>query len=111
MAKKRKAAKRQTMRKPAKTAASRRRKQADDSTFNTLMILGAIVIALAVMYLYVQNKKEAALLPDFGPALAALVAPLQAIAVQAPHPTTAAQAIAPAAGADTAQPQPPPESK
>ena len=115
MAKKRKAAaRRRTKRKPA---ARRRRAHNPDTTINALVILVVIVVVLGGLYLYVQNKKQAALLPVFGHAVATLVAP----APQMPLPQSAAFVMAPAApfaltpvsgsAADVPQPIPALEAK
>lgn len=108
MAKKRKAAaRRRATRKPA---TRRRRGNNPDSTINALVILVVIVMVLGGLYLYVQNKKQAALLPALGHAVATLVAPVlaplsaairpapPAVIAQAPQAT--AQTLEPAAGAD-----------
>ena len=110
MAKKRKAAARKRARKPAR----RRRANNPDATINALVILVVIVMVLGGLYLYVQNKKQAALLPALGHAVAAFAAPVltplaamitptpRAIIAQAPQAT--AQTIEPAAGVDTPRP-------
>jgi hypothetical protein len=87
MAKKRKATadKRASRRRPA------RRRASADQTVNTLVILVVIVIVLGALYLYAQNKKQAALLQSFSPAIAAIIAPLkaalapQAVGIAPPH--------------------------
>jgi hypothetical protein len=76
MAKKRKAAARK--RATRKSAARRRRGNNPDATINALVILVVIVMVLGGLYLYVQNKKQAALLPTLGHAVASLVAPVLA---------------------------------
>ncbi len=112
MAKKRKAAaRRRATRKPA---TRRRRANNPDTTINALVILVVIVMVLGGLYLYVQNKKQAALLPTMGHAIATFVAPVlaplyaaitptpPAIIAQAPQLT--AQVLEPAAGADVPRP-------
>ena len=112
MAKKRKAAARK--RATRKPAARRQRANNPDATINALVILVVIVMVLGGLYLYVQNKKQAALLPVWGHAVATLVAPvLTALpatlirptppAVIAPAPDTA-QTLEPAAGTDAPRP-------
>ena len=86
MAKKRKAAAKKAARKPA--ARRRQRSRNPDSTINTLVILVVIVVVLAGMYLYAQNKKQAAFLPIIGHAVATLIAP---------QPTLNPQTVLPAA--------------
>ena len=111
MAKKRKAAvnKRAGRRRPA------RRRARADQTVNTLVILVVIVIVLGGLYLYAQNKKQAALLQSLSPAIAAIIAPFktaltpQAVATApAAQPATLAQQSSrppePAAGPDGRQP-------
>jgi hypothetical protein len=112
MAKKRKAAanKRGSRKRPARGRASA------DQTVNTLVILVVIVIVLGGLYLYAQNKKQAALLQSISPAIAAIIAPFKAaLAPQAVAITPAAQPAAalaqqssqppePAAGPDGRQP-------
>jgi hypothetical protein len=111
MAKKRKAAARKrATRKPAR----RRRAHNPDATINALVILVVIVMVLGGLYLYVHNKKQAALLPSLGHAVASLVAPVleplsatiaptpPAVIAQAPQAT--AQTIEPAAGTDAPRP-------
>jgi hypothetical protein len=108
MAKKRKAVSNRASRKrPA------RRRASADQTVNTLVILVVIVIVLGGLYLYAQNKKQAALLPSLSPVIAAIMAPFkaalapQAVAI-APRPATIAQQLPqppePAAGPDGRQP-------
>jgi hypothetical protein len=96
MAKKRKAA---GNKRPSRKR-SRRRASAD-STVNTLVILVVIVIVLGGLYLYAQNKKQAALFPDLTPAIAAIMAPF-----------TSGQIATPSAVAPSPEPaaltQPPP---
>ncbi|HKA78055.1 MAG TPA: hypothetical protein VKD19_13215 [Pseudolabrys sp.] len=89
MAKKRKAAAKKASRKPA--ARKRRRGRSPDTTINTLVILVVIVVVLAGMYLYAQNRKQAALLPMIGHAVATLITP---------QPTLTPQKLLPAAGAE-----------
>lgn len=111
MAKKRKAAasKRAGRRRPA------RRRARADQTVNTLVILVVIVIVLGGLYLYAQNKKQAALLQSLSPAIAAIIAPFkealtpQAVAIApAAQPAVLAQQSSrppePAAGPDGRQP-------
>ena len=110
MAKKRKAAanKRASRRRPA------RRRASADQTVNTLVILVVIVIVLGGLYLYAQNKKQAALLQSLSPAIATIIAPFKvALTPQAVATAPAAQpALAqqssrppePAAGPDGRQP-------
>ena len=72
MAKKRKAAaKGRITRKPAR----RRRAGSPDATVNTLVVLVVIVFVLGGLYLYAQNKRQAALWPGLMPTFAALIAP------------------------------------
>jgi len=71
-------------------------------------------MVLGGLYFYVQNKKQAALLPAFGHVVATLAAPLltplaamtapasRAVVAQAPQ--AAAQTIEPAAGDEAARP-------
>src|SRR4029077_20932522 len=87
--KKRKAAAKKASRKPA--ARRRRRSQNPDATINTLVILVVIVVVLAGMYLYAQNRKQAALLPIIGHAIATLITP---------QPTLTPQTVLPAAGTE-----------
>ena len=89
MAKKRKAAAKKASRKPA--ARKRRRDRSPDTTINTLVILVVIVVVLAGMYLYAQNRKQAALLPMIGHAVATLITP---------QPTLTPRTLLPAAGAE-----------
>ena len=84
MAKKRKAAAKKASRKPA--ARRRRRSQNPDATINTLVILVVIVVVLAGMYLYAQNRKQAALLPIIGHAIERTNPPLR-------FPVVAAQTL------------------
>jgi hypothetical protein len=112
MAKKRKAAARK--RATRKSTARRRRGNNPDATINALVILVVIVMVLGGLYLYVQNKKQAALLPTLGHAVASLVAPVLAplsamimptpTAVVAQAPQASAQTVEPAAGADAPRP-------
>ena len=118
MAKKRKpAARKRATRKPA---ARRRRASNPDSTINALVILVVIVMVLGGLYLYVQNKKQAALFPGLMNAVVSLIPPQLASAVQILRPTATAEApettasvltplrtapaLEPAAGAETPQP-------
>ena len=72
MAKKRKAAaKRRITRKPAR----RRRAGSPDATVNTLVVLVVIVLVLGGLYLYAQNKRQAALWPGLMQTFGALIAP------------------------------------
>ena len=73
MAKKRKAANKRAGRRR-----SARRRASADQTVNTLVILVVIVIVLGGLYLYAQNKKQAALLQSLSPAIAAIMAPIKA---------------------------------
>ena len=111
MAKKRKAAanKRASRRRPA------RRRASADQTVNTLVILVVIVIVLGGLYLYAQNKRQAALLQSLSPAVAAIIAPFKAALappavaiVPAAQPAALGQqssrAPEPAAGPDGRQP-------
>jgi hypothetical protein len=87
MAKKRKAAaKRRITRKPAR----RRRAGSPDATVNTLVVLVVIVFVLGGLYLYAQNKRQAALWPGlmqtFGALIAPAPTPLPAIAQPASIP-------------------------
>ena len=108
MAKKRKAARRRETRRPAR----RPRRSNPDATINTLVILLVIVLVLGGLFLYAQNKKQAALFPGLTRAIAAITTPvLRALpaagigtpeitgSVRAPQP--AADAKAPAAGTET----------
>jgi hypothetical protein len=91
MAKKRKAAaKRVAPRKPAR----KRRAGSPDATINTLVILVVIVMVLGGLFLYAQNKKQAALWPDLLQAIASVTA--LPIALQ-----SGPQTIQPAAGTET----------
>jgi hypothetical protein len=93
MAKKRKAAAKKASRKPAPRR--RRRSQNPDATINTLVILVVIVVVLAGMYLYAQNRKQAALLPIIGHAIATLITPQPALTPPALLPLPAAGAEKP----------------
>ena len=84
MAKKRKAAAKKASRKPA--ARRRRRSNNPDATINTLVILVVIVVVLAGMYLYAQNRKQAALLPIIGHAIATLITPQPTLTPRTPLP-------------------------
>lgn len=94
MAKKRKVARKRVTHKPAR----RRRASSPDATINTLVILVVIVIVLGGLYLYAQNKKQAALWPNLmqtgetliAPQPATLTTALQATAI-APTPQPAAR--------------------
>jgi hypothetical protein len=86
MAKKRKAARKRVTRKPAR----KRRASSPDATINTLVILVVIVIVLGGLYLYAQNKKQAALWPSLMQTVETLIAPQPATLTIAP------QAIVPA---------------
>ena len=113
MAKKRKAAaRRRATRKPA---TRRRRANNPDTTINALVILVVIVMVLGGLYLYVQNKKQAALLPTWGHAdrnsrRTRAGAPVRGdhtdaardLIAQAPQLT--AQVLEPAPGADVPRP-------
>jgi hypothetical protein len=93
MAKKRKAAaKRVAPRKPAR----KRRAGSPDATINTLVILVVIVMVLGGLFLYAQNKKQAALWPDLLQAIASVTG--LPIALQS---TALPQTIQPAAGTET----------
>jgi hypothetical protein len=106
MAKKRKAAanKRAGRRRPA------RRRASADQTVNTLVILVVIVIVLGGLYLYAQNKKQAALLQSLSPAITAkaALAPQAAAISPAAQPAGLTQQSSrppePAAGPDGRQP-------
>ena len=112
MAKKRKAAARK--RATRKSAARRRRGNNPDATINALVILVVIVMVLGGLYLYVQNKKQAALLPSLGHAVATLVAPVLAPlsaairpappAIIAQAPQASLQTLELAAGTDAPRP-------
>ena len=112
MAKKRKAAARK--RASRKPAARRRRANNPDATINALVILVVIVMVLGGLYFYVQNKKQAALLPTLGHVVVSLVAPVLAplsamitptpTAVIAQAPQAAAHTVEPASGADAPRP-------
>jgi hypothetical protein len=109
MAKKRKAAKRAGTSRPARRR--RQRHSNPDATVNTLVILVVIVLVLGGLFLYAQNKKQAALFPGLTQTIAAITAPiLRALpagfgtsditgSVRAPQP--AAGPKAPAAGTET----------
>jgi Ni,Fe-hydrogenase I cytochrome b subunit len=71
MAKKRKAARKRVTRKPTR----KRRARSPDATINTLVILVVIVIVLGGLYLYAQNKKQAALWPSLTQTVETLIAP------------------------------------
>jgi hypothetical protein len=72
MAKKQKAARRRVTRRPAR----RRRPRDPDTTVNTLVILLVIVLVLGGLFLYAQNRKQAALFPGLTQAIAAITAPV-----------------------------------
>src|SRR5262245_31986447 len=99
MAKKRKVATKRVTRKPA-----RRRSASPDATINTLVILVVIVMVLGGLFLYAQNKKQAALWPSLMQAIAALPVPNVTALPAAPEPITAPQAIQPAAGTEPLRP-------
>jgi hypothetical protein len=110
MAKKRKAAGTNRANRKRHT---RRRRASADQTVNTLVIGVVIVIVLGGLYLYAQNKKQAALLQSLSPAIAAIIAPfkatltLQAAAVtpqQAPPAQQSPRSPEPAAGISGQQP-------
>src|SRR5215510_9337952 len=93
MAKERTAAKKRVTRKPAR----RQRARSADATINTLVILVVIVMVLGGLFLYAQNKKQAALWPNLMQAVATLSG---AAATVLPAVFQPAQTIQPAAGPD-----------
>jgi cytochrome bd-type quinol oxidase subunit 2 len=97
MAKKRTAAKKRVTRKPA----HRQRTRSADATINTLVILVVIVMVLGGLFLYAQNKKQAALWPNLMQAVATLSG---AAATVLPAVFQPAQTIQPAAGPEPARP-------
>lgn len=100
MAKKRKAANtRASRRRPA------RRRASADQTVNTLVILVVIVIVLGGLYLYAQNKKQAALLQSLSPAIAAIIAPFKA--ASAPQAVAITPAAQPALAQQSSRPPKP----
>lgn len=99
MAKKRKAARKRVTRKPA-----RRRRASPDATINTLVILVVIVMVLGGLFLYAQNKKQAALWPGLMQAIAALPAPAPTALPATLGPAAMLQAIQPAAGVEALRP-------
>jgi hypothetical protein len=111
MAKKRKAA---ASKRASRRRTARRRRGNADTTVNTLVILVVIVIVLGGLYLYAQNKKQAAFLQSLSPAIAAIMTPIKTAlasrtAAVAPSalPTTSSPSIPapePAAGSDGRQP-------
>ena len=100
MAKKRTGAKKRVTRKPVR----KRRASSPDATFNTLVILVVIVMVLGGLFLYAQNKKQAALWPSLLQAIAALPAPNVTALPGAPEPGAASQTIQRAAGTEAIRP-------
>jgi hypothetical protein len=100
MAKKRTGAKKRVTRKPVR----KRRASSPDATMNTLVILVVIVMVLGGLFLYAQNKKQAALWPSLLQAIAALPAPNVTALPQAPEPGAASQTIQRAAGTEAIRP-------
>jgi magnesium-transporting ATPase (P-type) len=94
MAKKRKVARKRVAPKPAR----KRRAGSPDATINTLVILVVIVMVLGGLFLYAQNKKQAALWPNLMQAIAALSAPTPTALPATPQPAALLQTIQPAAG-------------
>jgi hypothetical protein len=82
MAKKRRTARRRVTRKPAR----KRHRPNPEATLNTLVILVVIVLVLGGLYLYAQNKKQAALWPSLIQTVSALVAPAPAPSPQIAQP-------------------------
>src|SRR5262245_1638594 len=107
MAKKRKVATKRVTRKP-----TRKRSASPDATINTLVILVVTVMVFGGLFLYTQNKKQAALWSSIMEAIVNLPAPpLAAVigdpestgsvlpsqpAIEAPRPTSAIEAPQPA---------------
>jgi hypothetical protein len=85
MAKKRRAtAKRRVTRKTAR----RRRTGSPDTTVNTLVVLVVIVLVLGGLYLYAQNKKQAALWPGIMQTIGTLIAPIALPPIAQPASTS-----------------------
>ena len=98
MAKKRKAARSRSTRRPA----HRRRRSNPDTTINTLVILVVIVMVLGGLYFYAQNKKQSALWPTLTRAIATIIAPSPTASppgIGAPEITGSIPAPPPPAGA------------
>lgn len=106
MAKKRKAA---TRKRSVQKRSTRRGRAGPDQTVNALVILVVIVIVLGGLYLYAQNKKQAAMFPSLQPAIAAILAPFNAAFAPVPQPAATDQ---PVSSAPILQPAaaPPPSS-
>ena len=99
MAKKRKVAAKRVTRKPA-----RKRSASPDATINTLVILVVIVMVLGGLFLYTQNKKQAALWPSIMEAIAKLPAPPLSAVIGDPESTGSVQPSQPAAHIEPARP-------
>ena len=99
MAKKRKVATKRVTRKPA-----RRRSASPDATINTLVILVVIVMVLGGLFLYAQNKKQAALWPSIMEAIANLPAPPLAAVIGDPESTGSVQPSHPATHIEVPRP-------
>jgi hypothetical protein len=89
-------------RKPA-----RKRSASPDATINTLVILVVIVMVLGGLFLYAQNKKQAALWPSIMQAIANLPAPPLAAVVRETEATGSVQPAQPAAQIETPRPETP----
>ena len=103
MAKKRKAApKKRVTRKPP---AGRRPAKNPDATVNALVILVVIVVVLGGLYLYAQNKKQAALLSTLRSMAANYItfSPAPAASTDVPVVGSIAQPLAPADAARSAE--------
>jgi len=103
MAKKRKAArKKRVTRKPP---AGRRPVRNPDATVNALVILVVIAMVLGGLYLYAQNKKQAALLPALRSMVANYItlSPAPAARTDVPVVGSIAQPLAPAEPARSAE--------
>ena len=103
MAKKRKAApKKRVTRKPP---AGRRPAKNPDATVNALVILVVIAMVLGGLYLYAQNKKQAALLSTLRSMVANYVtfSPAPAAGTDVPVVGSIAQPLAPADAARSAE--------
>jgi hypothetical protein len=102
MAKKRRTATKRVAPKPA-----RKRSASPDATINTLVILVVIVMVLGGLFLYAQNKKQAALWPSIMQAIANLPAPPLAAVVRETEATGSVQPAQPAAQIETPRPETP----
>src|SRR5215510_9735641 len=100
MAKKRTGAKKRVTRKPVR----KKRSAGPDATINTLVILVVIVMVLGGLFLYAQNKKQAALWPSIMQAIANLPAPPLAAVIGEPESTGSVQPTQPAAQIETPRP-------